>query len=452
MAESAMEILERLEKAGAPEEAPPPPKPAAKKENEAPSTSIAPAIQAAGSAYGMIPEGVKPEAKTALEAAAGYGTGKVLRAALPQEKVFGTPEYTQAQNAMASDRAAVDPMQRAAGAAQGVLEGSVDQHKAVSQSLADNLAKAQQEHKLRESMLNRAAQEHAYAQTLNGEDLHNKLNPLPTGIPGAAAIQPEPRGGAATANYNVKFGATPEEANRVPSMSAMQQEKIPKIQKASEFGKTFEKYGNSPLLVNAQGEGRDVLQARANAAAAGTAEVNQAAAQREAQRAEIERQIARKKAEAKMAYDNAQREHAATQKALADAEKEARKHANTAPITPAETARQQQIIAENQALQDRVKANAPSTAGRVLRSIGTKILPRFAPGFGSAMAIPEAELARKDFEAKQYARMLAHGLGSAGAAAQATGNPLLMGIGDIAQLPSAALAGYDTYKELAGEK
>ena len=44
-----------------------------------------------------------------------------------------------------------------------------------------------------------------------------------------------------------------------------------------------------------------------------------------------------------------------------------------------------------------------------------------------------------------YGRAAVHGLGAAGALAQASGVPLAMGIGDIMQVPAAGLAAYDYF-------
>lgn len=414
-------------------------------EKEKKSSSL---TKSALSAYDMLPDSVK---ETVVPSAVGIAGGKALRAAMPQDKVFGTPEYIRAQNAIASDLASAEPMQRASDVAKGVLDVSGQQHQATAQSLQENLERAKAAHAMSQQALRNAQAEHAYAQTLSADDLHKQFTNQPIGISGAASLQPEPRGGQATVNYSEKFGATPEEAQRIASMSQMQQEKIPQIQKASEVGKTFEKFGNSPILVNAQGEGFNVLQDRANAASSGASAVNQAEEQRKAQLDELKRRINLKKAQAQLEYDNAQKQHFATQKQMMEAEKEARQHSNKAPISPAEKARQEQIIAEAEALRQRNELNKQSTAGKVLRAIG-KIAPRFVPFAGGAVAIPEAEQAKKDWEAKNYGRALAHGVGSVGALAQTTGNPLLMGIGDIAQIPAAGLAAYDTYKELAGEK
>jgi hypothetical protein len=70
---------------------------------------------------------------------------------------------------------------------------------------------------------------------------------------------------------------------------------------------------------------------------------------------------------------------------------------------------------------------------------------RFIPGVGAMAAPHEAEQALEDYRKGNYGRMVAHGLGTAGALAQATGNPIAMGLGDIAQLPSVAYGAYDLF-------
>jgi hypothetical protein len=85
----------------------------------------------------------------------------------------------------------------------------------------------------------------------------------------------------------------------------------------------------------------------------------------------------------------------------------------------------------------------PSKLSTELAKIGRSTFPRFTPGIGATFAPFEAEKTIEDYKAGNYGRMLAHGAGTVGALAQATDIPLLMGAGDVLQLPSIFLGGYD---------
>ena len=383
----------------------------------APNTSLVPAASNAGSAVksvvDLLPEEVRPYAG----AAAGYAGGKMLRSVLPQESVAGTPEFKQAQAGMAN---AADIVQ---------------QHKATAQALQTTLAEKQVQHEATKAALERAAQEHAFAQTVKPEEHYAKYIPeAARTLPGAAQPTLTPQGGQGTANYAAKFGATPEEAMRVASMSQMQQQNIPAQQKAFGMQPGYNVYAESPLMLGPEGK-QALTEQLAKQQTAQSSQQTQAAAieqQNARAKAEIDRQIALGKAQAKMAHDQAVQEHAASRKDLAAAQQASLAHGARSPVASEESLRNQRLA---------------NTGGQLLKRLGM-VGSRFVPGVGSAMAEPEAELAYKDWQAKNYGRAAVHGLGSLGAAAQATGIPMAMGAGDIAQIPAAGLALYDTYKDL----
>lgn len=126
---------------------------------------------------------------------------------------------------------------------------------------------------------------------------------------------------------------------------------------------------------------------------------------------------------------------------------------STPEPTPAERSTYQKLANEMEDLQDKVYqqigryGDKYGKAGQILAKIGTKIAPRFVPYYGSAMAIPQAEAAKQEFERGNKIKGGLYALGSAGAAMQATTNPLLMGAGDIMQIPAAGLGIYDIMSE-----
>jgi hypothetical protein len=83
----------------------------------------------------------------------------------------------------------------------------------------------------------------------------------------------------------------------------------------------------------------------------------------------------------------------------------------------------------------------------MLTKFGKHFLPRMVPMAGAAFAPIEAEKAKKEWDAGNRGRAAAYGLGSLGAAAQATGNPFLMGLGNVAQIAPLALMAYDYANE-----
>jgi hypothetical protein len=255
-------------------------------------------------------------------------------------------------------------------------------------------------------------------------------------------LTPHPIGGEGTYNYSTKFGATPQEALRVPSMSAMQQENIPKqaqsFQTIQRLEPDFQATKESPLLLGQ--EGRKATAERIYNESK-TQEKHQSQADLERQR--MEDSIKKHKALVKFQLEQAQKAAEASAKAVADSAKAHRTHEASSAMTPQQRASMESNQMAADELQKRVIANTPNA----LAKFGAKAFGRFVPGVGAAFAPIEAEEAYKNYLAGNYGRAAAHGLGTLGAFAQATGVPLLMGAGDIMQIPAAGLSIYDLLNE-----
>ena len=419
----------------------------AREEAEKNKSSI-PGLDFAKSAYGSLPDDVKPY----VNAAAGYVGGKALRSILPQDKVYGTPEYREIEKENRQLSESQKPAVNRANQSIHEFNAAQNQHHDTGTTLGQQRSFAEQQHLTNLLELQQAQADHAHAQTLSVEDeLARRANPsggaLPAPTATKAELTPQARGGEGSSNYAVKFGATDEEARRVPSMSVMQKENIPNQAQAwdkiSKAHPSFDRFQESPLLLGEEGQKavRDRETARLDAE------------QKQQARAALERKqladdLARHKAAVQIRLENAQKAASDSEKARAAAIKAHDKHAATAPVTPAQIAAMERDHEELRDLQDRIKKAAPSALARV----GTKIAPRFIPGAGAAFAPIEAEAALEEWKKKNYGRAAVHGLGSVGALAQATGVPWLMGAGDIAQIPAAGLALYDMATESEKQK
>lgn len=396
--------------------------------------------------YNSLPEEAKPYAL----GAAGLLGGKVLRSILPQEKVFGTPEYKAGQqdykNLVSVDQPRAS---QAVQNAQDLTKNAQEQHQATQRALETQHQVAHQKHAANLAELENARRQHDYAQTLTAEDELVKRQPTRTGALPAPAPAPGltllPRGGEGTANYAEKFGATPQEALGVPSMSAMQQQNIPAQQQAwskiPSIAPGFEPVKESPLLLGTEGQ-----QATREKMAAQAAEDQRKAALAARADAELKRaqtEVAQRKADAQLRLENAQKNMGSSLKAALAANKALDTHATTSPVSPTQQTNLSATQADLKALQDRISSGAPG----LLTKLGRTFLPRITPGVGAAFAPLEALKAKKDYDTGNYGRMTAHGLGALGALAQATGVPPIMGFGNILQVPAIGLDLYDYANE-----
>ena len=407
----------------------------AEAETRAPSTSISPIISAAKKVAEKLPDSMNGAVGTGAEMLGGALAGRMLRSGLPQEMVYGTPVYKAEQAAKQSTLGAVEPIRTSAEIAQDVLQSAHDRHQYGLGVLQQEHNAASQIHESNLRALENAQQQHAFAQTLGASEAH----PVVPTAPATATIKPF--GGEGTANYAQKFGATAPEANLVSSMSEMQQKNIPAQTSALEKIKVmepgFRAVGESPLLLGQEGQ---------QAAAQRAQQQQQTQLQSDMARKQAQDAVARQKAEAQLRLESAQEAARLSQRTQEAARKALIAHATSAPISPAEEGRQREKMSEWQRLQDTL-SQKQGAFRKALSTVGTRIAPRFVPVLGAAFAPLEAETAYKDWKAKNYGRAAIHGLGSLGAAAQATGVPVAMGAGDIAQIPSALLSLYDTATE-----
>ena len=397
-------------------------------------------------AYNSLPEGAKPY----VLGAAGIVGGKILRGALPQEKVYDTPGYKTKQqdykNLVSVDQPRAS---QAVQNAQDLVRNAQEQHQASQRALQTQHQTAYQTHADNLAELDRAQRQHAYAQTLTAEDELARRQPPRTGALSAPAPAPGltllPRGGEGTANYSEKFGATPQEARVVSSMSAMQQQNIPAQQQAwskiPSIAPGFEPVKESPLLLGT--EGQQATREKMAAQAAEDQRKAALAAQADAELKRMQAEIARQKADAQLRLENAQKNMGSSLKATLAANKAIDTHSATPPVSPTQQTNLSATQADLKALQDRISSGAPG----LLTKLGKFILPRSIPGAGAAFAPVSAAKAREEWIAGNPWRAAAYGVGSLGSLAQATGIPPLMGIGNIAQLAPLAAIAYDYSNE-----
>ena len=273
--------------------------------------------------------------------------------------------------------------------------------------------------------------------------------------PERAELTKKPLGGTATEKYALSYGATPEEAKLVASPSVMQQQNIPSQASALERIKGISPNAvmteESPLLLppDAQKavEERKAQQMEQEAKAKRDADFKQA------QRQAAAKQVAMARLEAEQRVKDLEAQRKEQLKAAQDAEKEHREHMKKLPPVATPTAPEKSAYDTMTEEVDKLRNKINEQIGRygkygnMVAKIGTKIAPRFVPIYGSAMALPQAHAAAEEFHRGNPIKGGLYTLGSTGAAMQGTGNPFLMGAGDILQAPAAALGIYDILNE-----
>jgi hypothetical protein len=409
-------------------------------EENAKKKSTVPGLDIAKSFYDALPEDAKPLAL----GASGYAGGKALRAVLPQESVMGTPEYRDVQKERQGMLSSREPLRQEANAAITANMNAEDAHLAQRQQLTRQAQNAQHQYELHQQQLREAQLAHANAQTLNFEDELARRSGTGSApkLSTAPELTPASRGGEGASNYALKFGATEEEARRVPSMSVMQQQNIPAQQEAwnkiPKIAPTFEAVKESPLILGTEGQ-QAVRERLANEARAEQQRKDQIAAEHQ----RIRDEIARQKAQAQIDLENAHEQARLSAKAVAAAEKNQNTHITTPSVNPKDQSRAQSLEQEYRELVEKLKKTNPS----LLAQIG-QIGGRFVPGMGAAVAPVQAAKAKEYLDKNDMLRASIYGIGSLGALGQATGIPPLVGAGNLMQIPSAGLSLYD----LANEK
>ena len=278
----------------------------------------------------------------------------------------------------------------------------------------------------------------------------NSTQSAPTPVQNSQLVK-TPLGGSATAEYAQKFGATPEEAQRVASMSQMQKQNIPAQTQALEriqaISPNVAMTKESPLLLTP--EAQKFVEERKLAQMEEQAKVQALEEQRKAEHAAAVKKVAKERfeAEQRLKHLEEQRKHHAKEHEKATQKHEEHMRRTPQPAMP--TKEQTESLHAQDSLVDEMKNkvneyyNKYGSYAKPFVKIGTKILPRFVPFYGSAMALPQAAAAKAEAEKGNRLKSTIYGMGSLGATAQASGNPLAMGIGDVMQLPAAVLGTYD---------
>jgi len=264
---------------------------------------------------------------------------------------------------------------------QNAKQNELDQH---AQDLAEHqqkLAEAHaehdrliQEHELHKENLEKARLEHNVIKDMKPEhklfDYEKLLNETePTEVPLVRA----PLGGAATKKYAKEFGATEQEASKVPSMSVMQKTNIPSQSQGYQkifdvlHGESPNLYEGYPLLTLGT-EGEKLVRERM------TPEYQQQKEQ-ESARNKIEQGLINQKAKARTEYENAQQNYNESldkikeQKSLIKSLKP--------PVPPKETASDiRESIKQNQ------KINALADEVGKADLINSRKLPKFKGSIG----------------------------------------------------------------------
>lgn len=234
------------------------------------------------------------------------------------------------------------------------------------------------EHKAAIEAQRKAMLEHAHAQTLTPEEEFERRQQAVRGQPRLKAPETEiqlnkiPVGGLGTYEYAIKSGATPEQAMRVPSMSAMQQQNIPELargyERASNLpgGAQFNRYEGAPNLALTEDVAREYVKPKLEAQAA----IEQRNLEHEAEKTQIARDIAKHKAGTKHALEVADLDLKEAKEKLKESHKHLSSHkAPEAPKQSAndarENARQENKIKELEAVKSKLKNDISKIAPRL---------------------------------------------------------------------------------------
>jgi hypothetical protein len=395
------------------------------------ATRSVPGFGTASSVLNSLPEGAQPFALGAAGALAGKG----VRAILPQESVYGTPQYVQKQASNAADIRGADTAARNAGQANLTADNAALDYQKRTAFLSDQHSELQKSSAAAQDALGTARQNHRYAQTLDPAEEFARRRGLGLGN-SSAPIENLPRGGSGTFNYAEKFGATPSEAMQVPSASAMQQSNIPNQANAfREISNDFQPRKGSELILGPEG---------ASANAERMARQGSATAEGANMQKQIANEISRHKAEMQFQFENATKAADESRKAAANSARELASHSAASVISPAQSAARTTSAAALEEAQRLAAAAAPGFGSKFASLFGKAI-----PFVGGALSPLEMMQAKEDYEKGNYGRAITHGLGAAGALAQMSGIPPLMALGTAAQVPSMGLGAYDLYNEYA---
>ena len=229
----------------------------------------------------------------------------------PPTLVTTSPKLESVQGVLQNEQNVLSAAKSAQQQQQEQYENQLREHQA---RLAEAQARHDQieaEHKAAIEAQRKAMLEHAHAQTLTNEEEFERRQQAVRGQPRLNAPETEiqlnkiPVGGLGTYEYAIKAGATPEQAMRVPSMSAMQQQNIPELargyERASNLpgGSQFNRYEGAPNLALTEDVAREYVKPKLEAQAA----IEQRNLEDEAEKTQIARDIAKHKAGTKHALE-----------------------------------------------------------------------------------------------------------------------------------------------------
>ena len=400
-------------------------------------------------ASNLLPENMRGAGKKVAESAGAYVAGEMLKRGLAgayPKLVYGTPEYEQAQQTAAATKNApfteaqrkyddyvrsVEAAQNKAAQAQAqVVATQPDLHNYLQEKQAHDaqvkrlqadMESLKQNHDTLAQQLANAELENEFHGTRNADEEFNKLK------------------GKSSYGINDRSFTT---ANEISAANAARNREATSV---------LESLGLDPDKQISKAPG---MRATESGVLAPSEVVDEQARQKQA----IIDDIALKKKEA----EDRVKQLKLQQKTAADLLKEHRatmsEHARAEPKFPPVVDTAQTTARANEAELQRLLAGhpapptpAPPESGfrkyanaDTVRALG-KFGSRYIPGLGAAYAPIEAERAKEEYGKGNYLRAGAYGLGSVGALAQATGNPLAMGIGDIAQTPATILGLYDLF-------
>jgi hypothetical protein len=222
-------------------------------------STIAPPAPATKPWYesGTVPPPVLSPNSLLPPAAAMVGSNAITNATPNTEPT--SPQYHAHKTALQEEQESKAMYEQAK---QREHEEAVKAHQARAAELKARHDALEEEHRRNQANYNRALSEHNFAKTMTPEMMYNQYKrdqdaqtpklgqPAPE-----VTVNKAPLGGTGTAKYAQEFGATPEEAQRIASMSATQKENIPRQQAALEaVNKMFpnmpvSKYENYPFLL-----------------------------------------------------------------------------------------------------------------------------------------------------------------------------------------------------------
>lgn len=368
----------------------------------------------------LFPEEVQDYVDEALLGSAGYLAGQALRANIDPKYRYGTPEYKAQQARLDS----AGELRDIAFQSQEAMNEAKQRHADTTQAIQANADTLARQHAAAEQALQQAEQDHMFHSVRNPtEEAEAHLQGVERQLFGNDGSAGGNTGRANQTGYNTR---TAQEAARNKTIFS-----------------TLESMGLNPTRAFA--EAPDLASTQSgfaipkDVAAELEAERRAKQDQMNQQRDAIAKRVAQEKAEAKLRLEQARTTEANARAALNQEMQRLQKHVASAPISDTARMAHQENIARSNALQ----AELPSRGQRAMEFFGKKILPKFVPGIGAALAPLEIEQAKKDYEAGNYLRAAAHGVGGIGGLAQATNIPWLMGAGDILQTPAAGLALYD---------